>query len=151
MTTHIAESPDALFPIFNEATRLQKASGYLRITLDTERPRTLPQNNFTHAWYTQIAAELPEDDAKGWKCYCKLHHGVPILRAENEDFRLAYDSTIKGMTYEQKLAVMAILPVTSLMGRKQLSKYAEAVQADFLSKGVRLEFPVEKVEGQVCA
>jgi len=145
MTVHIAESLEALFPIFNEAQRLQQSAGYLRITLDTEKPRTLPQNNFSHAWYAQLARELPEDDALGWKCYCKLHHGVGILRAENEDFRLAYDAAIKGLTYEQKLAAMRILPVTSMMGRKQLSKYAEAVQADFLAKGVRLEFPQEKV------
>jgi hypothetical protein len=105
--------------------------------------RSLEQNNFSHAWYEQMAKELPEDDALGWKCYCKLHHGVPILRAENEQFREAYDSTIKGMTYEQKLQVMKILPVTSLMTKPQLSNYLKEVQEDFLRRGVRLEFPAD--------
>jgi hypothetical protein len=112
-------------------------------TCGRAQKRSIPQNNHSHTWYEQMAKELPEDDALGWKCYCKLHHGVPILRAENEQFREAYDGTIKGMTYEQKLEVMKILPVTSLMTKPQLSKYLEVVQADFLRRGVRLEFPAD--------
>jgi hypothetical protein len=38
--------------------------------------------------------------------------------------------------------VMRCWPVTSIMTKPQLSKYAEAVQADFVVRGVRLEFPV---------
>jgi hypothetical protein len=106
-----------------------------------EKRRSLEQNNFSHAWYEQIALELPQDDVLGWKCYCKLHHGVPILRAENTEFKEAYDNTIKGMTYEQKIQVMRILPVTSLMTKPQLSAYLEAVQQDFLKHGVKLEYP----------
>jgi len=103
--------------------------------------RSQDQNSLTHAWYEEIAHALPEDDALGWKCYCKLHHGVPILRAEDEGFRIAYDGAIKGLTYEQKLLAMRVLPVTSLMNTKQLSKYAESVQADFHQRGVLLAFP----------
>lgn len=137
--------------VINSAESLSRALGdireawnkhkFLRLTMRTGKDRSLPQNSFTHAWYGQLARELREDDELGWKCYCKLHHGVPILRAENEEFRLAYDSAIKGLSYEQKLQVMRLLPVTSLMTKAQLSKYAEAVQADFARRGVRLEFP----------
>ena len=42
-----------------------------------------------------------------------------------------------------KLKVMRLLPVTSLMTKAQLSKYLEAVQADFGSRGVVLAFPME--------
>lgn len=80
-------------------------------------------------------------EALGWKCYCKLHHGVPILRAEDDEFREAYDGAIKGLTYEQKLLVMRVFPVTSRMTTKQLTKYAEAVRDDFASRGVHLDFP----------
>lgn len=103
--------------------------------------RSIEQNSLSHSWYGQLAKELPEDDELGWKCYCKLHHGVPILRAEDEEFRKVYDSAIKGLTYEQKLSVMKILPVTSIMKTTQLSKYLEAVQIDFQQRGVYLEFP----------
>src|SRR5690606_8704318 len=76
---------------------------FLRVSVKTGKDRSLPQNAFTHAWYAQIERELPEDDELGWKCYCKLHHGVPILRAEDADFRDVYDSVIKPLAYEQKL------------------------------------------------
>src|SRR5690554_3452481 len=102
-------------------------------------PRTLAQNAGTHVLYEIIAAALPEDDALGWKCYCKLHHGVPILRAEDEQFRETYDATIKGLPYEKKLALMRYLPVTSLMDKRQINKYIEALQADFEPRGVILE------------
>ncbi|PJM69168.1 recombination protein NinB [Achromobacter ruhlandii] len=100
--------------------------------------RTLAQNAFSHAWYEEIAQALPEDDELGWKCYCKLHHGVPILRAEDEAFREAYDGAIKGLSYERKLMVMRYFPVTSLMNVAQLTKYANAVREDFSGRGVHL-------------
>src|SRR5690606_3756692 len=106
-------------------------------------PRTLAQNAGTHVLYEIIAQALPEDDALGWKCYCKLHHGVAILRAEDSEFREIYDTTIKGMTYEQKLKVMRYFPVTSLMDKKQINKYIEALQADFEPRGVILELEGE--------
>lgn len=137
--------------VINSAESLQRAIGdlrdlwnqhkFLRLNVKAGKDRSLPQNAITHVWYGQIARELREDDALGWKCYCKLHHGVPILRAENEEFRETYDGAIKGLGYEQKLQIMRILPVTSLMTKEQLSKYAEAVQADFAQRGVTLEFP----------
>lgn len=102
------------------------------------KQRSLPQNSFSHSWYAEIAKALPEDDALGWKCYCKLHHGVPILRAEDEEFRIAYDTAIKGLSYEQKLGVMKILPVTSRMNKEQMTKYANAVRDYFLPLGVVL-------------
>ncbi len=105
------------------------------------KTRSKSQNAFSHAWYEEISLALPEDDALGWKCYCKLHHGVPILRAEDDEFREAYDGAIKGLTYEQKLLVMRVFPVTSRMTTKQLTKYAEAVRDDFASRGVHLDFP----------
>ena len=119
-------------------------TGFVKGSYTTNRPRSSDQNAISHAWYGQLAAELREDDELGWKCYCKLHHGVPILRAESDDFREAYDGAIKGLTYEQKLKVMRILPVTSLMSKAQLSKYLEAVQDDFAKRGVVLAFPMEQ-------
>lgn len=108
-----------------------------------KKRRSIPQNSISHAWYQDIAKVLREDDALGWKCYCKLHHGIPILRAEDEEFKYIYDNSIKGMTYEQKLMAMKFLPVTSLMNKDQLSKYLECVQVDFAKRGVSLEFPNE--------
>jgi hypothetical protein len=137
--------------VVNSAESLQRAIGdlrslwdrhkFLRVSVKAGKDRSVPQNSLSHAWYAQIARELREDDELGWKCYCKLHHGVPILRAEDEEFRANYDAVIKPLSYEQKLIAMRCWPVTSLMTKEQLSKYAEAVQTDFAQRGVRLEFP----------
>ncbi|HEY7867375.1 MAG TPA: hypothetical protein VIC51_15390 [Psychromonas sp.] len=103
--------------------------------------RSIEQNSLSHEWYQILAAQLPDDDALGWKCYCKLHHGVPILRTEDDDFRKVYDEAIKGLDYEKKLQIMKILPVTSIMNTAQLSSYLEAIKTDFMAKGIMLEFP----------
>lgn len=141
MSIHVINSDSSLQSFIGEAREMYRQHRYVKASLKTGKARSLDQNSISHAWYEQIARELREDDALGWKCYCKLHHGVPILRAEDEEFREAYDATIKGMAYEQKLMVMRMLPVTSLMTKPQLSKYLEAMQADFVAKGVLLEFP----------
>jgi hypothetical protein len=137
--------------VINSADSLQRALGelrdlwnkhkFLRLNIKAGKDRSLPQNSITHVWYAQIARELREDDELGWKSYCKLHHGIPILRAEDEEFRTTYDAVIKPLTYEQKLIAMRCWPVTSLMTKEQLSKYAEAVQTDFAQRGVWLEYP----------
>lgn len=102
-------------------------------------PRTGAQNAGTHVLYEIIANVLREDDAAGWKCYCKLHHGVPILRAEDPQFREAYDAAIKPLEYERKLQIMRYWPVTSIMDKDQVGRYIAAMQADFWPRGVNLE------------
>jgi len=133
----IVNSDESLQRFMGDVRSQYQAHRYLRISIKTGKARTQPQNDITHVWYGR---ELPDDDALGWRCYCKLHHGVPILRAEDGEFRAMYDSIILGRSYEEKLLVMKFMPVTSLMSRKQLSAYAEAVQADFRERGVFLEF-----------
>lgn len=137
----------------NSETTLQAAIGelreqfrtrrYLTVKLSAGKKRTPNQNDISHTWYEQVARELREDDARGVKRFCKLHFGVPILRAEDEEFRTVYDATVKGMTYEQKLQVMDLLPVTSLMKTGQLSAYMETVQDHYRERGVILKFPQE--------
>lgn len=108
----------------------------------TPPPRTLAQNAGTHVLYEIIANVLKDDDAAGWKCYCKLHHGVPILRAEDPQFRAAYDAAIKPQPYERKLELMRYWPVTSLMDKDQIGRYIAALQDDFGRRGVTLELKV---------
>lgn len=117
-----------------------KAHRFLRLNIKTGKDRSLDQNGISHVWYEQIARELREDTALGVKKFCKLHYGVPIMRAEDEDFRRLYDLVIKPLAYEKKLEAMAAWPVTSLMTKDQLSQYLEAMQAGYAGR-VRLEFP----------
>jgi hypothetical protein len=102
-------------------------------------PRSGAQNAATHVLYEMIAQAFPHDDAAGWKRYCKLHFGVPILRAEDPQFREVYDQSIKLLPYETKLAVMAYFPVTSIMDKDQIGRYIDALRADFEPRGVILD------------
>lgn len=131
--------------IANSLESLQSAQGklreawnehkYLRISYKTGKSRSSLQNRHSHSWYGELARLLTEDDALGWKCFCKLQFGVPILRAEDADFREFYDGSIKdSFTYEQKVAAMKYLPVTSLMTKKQLKAYETAMQDYFRDK-----------------
>ena len=134
----------------NSETSLQSCIGYLRddfakhkyikVSTKTGKARSLDQNAAVHCWYEQLARELKEDDALGWKCFSKLHFGVPILRAEDMKFKQFYDGAVKGLSYEQKTSAMKFIPVTSIMNKTQLTKYASAMQELFAERGVRLEF-----------
>jgi hypothetical protein len=103
--------------------------------------RTGEQNALAFAWYAEVAAKVGQESARDVRRYCKLHHGVPIMRAEDAEFREAYDVVIKPLAYELKLIAMDSWPVTSLMETVQLSQYLEAVQQDYMRQGVMLEFP----------
>ena len=115
--------------------------GQVHVRWTTDKVRSVDQNAISHAWYEQISAELREDTVLGVKCQCKLQYGVPILRAEDADFRAMYDASLKGLGYEEKLTIMQYLPITSLMTTAQLSQYLDAMQTAYAKRGVMLEFP----------
>ena len=107
--------------------------------------RSIDQNALSHCWYNQISQDLAEQTPEEVKCECKLRFGVPILRAEDPDFREMYDASIKQhLTYEQKLKAMIYLPVSSLMTKDQLSRYLQVIQYQYAQRGVNLEFPDER-------
>lgn len=133
----------ALQKAIGELRTMFKASGYLRINASDSKPRSLNQNALAAVWYEQIARELGEDSPADVKAFCKLRYGVPILRAQDEDFRVRYDRAIKSsLSYEQKLDAMHLLPVTSLMTTDQLSTYLQDVQKGYAGR-VDLQFPDE--------
>lgn len=144
MSAWTVNSELALQRLIGDVRDLYRQHKFLKVSAKVGKSRSVDQNSISHAWYAQLAVELREDDVLGWKGYCKLHHGIPILRAEDDAFREFYDGAIKGLTYEQKLAAMKFMPVTSLMTKPQLSKYLETVRDDFLKRGVRLEFPEDE-------
>ena len=143
MPTYLINSDQSLQYTIGELRELYRVHKFVKVTARIGKDRSLDQNSISHAWYEQLARELKEDDALGWKCYSKLHIGVPIMRVEDEEFRSAYDSVLKKLTYEQKLIAMRHWPVTSIMSKTQLSKYLEMMQDHFRVMGVQLEFPDE--------
>ena len=103
--------------------------------------RSLDQNHLQFLWANEFAAAMGDRTGEEVRLDWKLRHGVPILRAEDDGFRATYDANLKGLPYAAKLALMAYIPVTSLMTVKQMTAYLDAVQREALSHGVRLTDP----------
>lgn len=106
--------------------------------------RSLEQNQMQRLWCREIAEQMGDRTAEDVRGYCKLHLGVPILRAEDEEFCAAYDGLVRPLPYEAKLACMMEpidLPVTRRMKVKQMVAYLDAIQREFASKGIRLTDP----------
>jgi len=142
VSTTYVNSEQTLSKLIGDLRELWREHKYLRISIKAGKDRSLDQNAILHAWINQIATELREQTAAEVKAECKLTIGVPILRAEDEEFRQFYDKSIKLMTYEDKLNAMSFVPVTSLMTVKQLSQFLAGMQEAYRGR-VALEFPPE--------
>jgi hypothetical protein len=130
-----------LAQVIGELLRLFTEHGFLSLTVSTDKLRSLSQNAISHVWYEQIAKVLNEQTVNEVKRECKLNYGVPILRAESDEFRAYYDDLIKHRyTYEEKLRMMDYMPITSLMSTDQLNQYLDAMQKAYAGR-VLLEFP----------
>ena len=125
-------------------------SGVEVIWREAKVDRSLNQNALSHRWYEQIWMETREDESpEHVKAFCKLHFGIPILRAHDSEYAAAYDANVKGLGYEQKLWLMLPkemrgggMAVTSLMSKAEMSEYLEAVQRHYADR-VDLRFPDE--------
>ena len=125
----------------------------ITVTWTQGAPRSTAQNRLAQRWFTDIAAQLGDQTHEDVRAECKLRFGVPILRAENDAFRLSYDRVIKALPYEQKLdAIKAFdLPVTRLMTVKQMTAFMDEMQRHWSDQGVRLTDPLSlQYEAEFC-
>lgn len=114
------------------------------LTITDGKHRSTAQNRLQHMWMKEISEQKGDITAAEARAYCKLTIGVPILREQNEAFRLRYDEVVKPLPYEQKIAIMSEplnLPVTSLMSTKQLTEYLEGIIRHFGQQGIVLTMP----------
>lgn len=113
------------------------------LNINKGAPRSIEQNRLQRLWMVE-AEEQGDMTAEEYRGFCKLHFGVPILRAENEEFKKIYDEVIRPLDYEKKLSFMRVpidLPVTSQMTTKQKTKYLDLVYNHFLELGFVLTEP----------
>ena len=143
MTETVINSEASLRKHMRDTDAAYRQHKFLRVTTKEGMGRSIPQNSIAHAWYNEIAVQMA-DTPESVKCECKLRFGVPILRAEDPEFREVYDASIlRNLTYEQKLKAMIFIPVTSNMTKPQLSRYLEHIQMSYAQQGVIVEFPKE--------
>lgn len=141
MTTRFLESEGdrRLLIRFLEAQPLP-----LTVTLSKGGKRSLKQNALNRLWMGEIAEQLGDQTSEEIRGYCKLTLGVSILRAENEEFREAYDATVRPLPYELKLKLMMEpfdFAVTRKMNTKQFTTYLDCVHRHFSEKGIALTDP----------
>ena len=112
--------------------------------------RTVKQNRLQRQWLHEIAEQLGDQTPEEVRGYCKLTIGVPILRAEHEDFRERYDAIVRPLPYEQKLALMMEpldFPVSRLMTTKQATAYLDGIHLHFSERGIALTDPGDLLAG----
>lgn len=114
------------------------------VSMADGKVRSLKQNKTQRLWHNEIAMQLGDRTPEEVRGECKLTLGVPILRAENEVFRVRYDAVVRPLSYEQKLAIMMEpldMPITRLMTTRQHSAYLESIIRHYTAQGIVLTIP----------
>jgi len=130
---------------FQEHVARMRLAGQRPRVQFVDEKRSQSQNDMSWALYRQIAAQVDDQSVREIRAEVKLEVGVPILRANDEDFRDFYDAGLKHLTYEQKLHCMEkdYCPVTSLMGKKMFSDFIDDVIRRYSQRGLSLVSPAE--------
>ena len=135
----IIRSKEALPTAFRLLEAAEIPASGLEITWGpAKQPRSLSQNALSHVWYAQIADTLKDYSAEGYKRLCKYRIGVPILR-QDPDMSEMIDKILGHLSYEDRIAAMDFLNVSSVMTKAQMSHYLEDIQNHFAGR-VELEF-----------
>lgn len=114
------------------------------VSLMDGKHRTNDQNRLQRKWVNEIAEQLGDQTPEEVRGYCKLAFGVPLLRNENEVFRISYDKIVKPLPYEQKLALMMEpfdFGVTRIMTTRQKTAYLDSIYRHFTGQGLVLTNP----------
>ena len=110
--------------------------------------RSDEQNQTMWMWANEVADQLQDRDAADVQAMWKLTIGIPILRGDDAAFRDAYDKTVKGLTYADKIKVMRDLhfPVTSIMKVRQMCRFMNQVQQQCDEMGLSLTQPAHELD-----
>jgi len=137
--------------IIRTKSDIDSLSRYLRdrklpmtVTVKSGKVRSIEQNKLQRLWLNEIAEQMEGNTPEELRGICKLTMGVPILRAENDEFRESYDEIIRPLPYDYKLAMMMEpldFPVTRLMTVWQNVRYLNHMHQHFSQLGVVLTEP----------
>ena len=150
MAHRVIKSPSQLEGLF---TVLQNTALPFSISWVKGHDRTAAQNRLQWRWAGEVARDLAGEDRAGYQAEFKLLIGVPILRAENEEFRLFYDEFIKPHSYEAKLKAMRgpNIEVSSRMNKTQMTNCLDRIWSTYTAQGVQLTLPDPEMVGNLKA
>lgn len=104
------------------------------------KARSIDQNRLQWLWANEAAEQRQDVSAAEVQREWKLNIGVGILM-EDEDFSNVWTPAEQKLTYEEQLDLMQVLPVTSMMSSKQLSRYLDLVYQHNTERGIELTNP----------
>lgn len=116
----------------------------MTIGIEAIGKRSARQNRLNRQWMLDIAGQMEGWSPEYTRGYCKLHFGIPILRADDEEFCQEYDALVRPLPYEHKIKLMMVpfdFGVTRRMTTKQQTAYLDAVHRHFSEQGVALTDP----------
>ena len=113
----------------------------MKVTCSDATKRSIAQNKLQRRWCAEVSEQLGDMTPEEVRGHAKAYFGVPILLHEDEEFAAAYETHIKPLPYETKLACMMEpidFPVTRRMTTKQLTRYLDDFCAYWRGKGIHL-------------
>lgn len=134
---------DERFQFFSQDRVMRILAGKKVVVQFVDEDRTLDQNALSFALYKQIASQINDQSVNEVRAECKLTVGVRLLMAADEGFADFCNAALKKLNYEQRLASMEYVPVTSLMGKKVFSEYLDEVIRKYSQQGLSLINPAE--------
>lgn len=117
-----------------------------RATVVDGRPRSYDQNKLYWQWSKDASSQRPGMSITDVQSEWKLLFGVPILVTENVAFAQAW-MAVEDCTHEQKLRLLAVIAVTSLMTVDQFRRFLDEVERYNIENGIELTDPEERRHG----
>ena len=115
---------------------------YVNIT-KKKKKRSLPANAVQHVWINKIS-EFTSTDLKTCKAEMKIDFGLPILLNDPEIGRVIghalQSAKFFTMSREQKIKLIQVFSVTSLLNTKQHNQMRENVMYYWNQQGLVLEY-----------
>lgn len=107
--------------------------------------RSDEQNNLSHMWYAEIGRQSGQTPLQV-KNECKFRFGCPILCEVDPAFSEFYDKLIMRYTYEECVAAMEFVDVTSrkTMTVEKMTEYLRHVELFAVEGGYTITKPVDK-------
>ena len=98
--------------------------------IKTPKRRSLPQNAISHKWYAELAAQgdMTFDE---YKTYCKYKFGLSIMLEGDDIQKASFQRVMKSISYEDRLAIVSKMSVTSTFKKVEMTKYLDEIQRHF--------------------
>jgi hypothetical protein len=110
-------------------------------TIKSGKVRSIDQNRLQWLWASEAAEQRADVSPLEVQHEWKALFGAPLLAEEDEAFAKVWLRAEIRLTWEERVAWMRFVPVTSLMTSKQLSRYLDEVYKFNTDLGLELTNP----------